>query len=203
MTDDTSTWLIVSLAAMGVAASVAAFLKTPKEQRYRGIPPVPLEEQLKALSASTQAVIIKGDKRRALIKSSPYIIIGILLVGYTLWSKNTSHLECVRILGVNTAYISLLQFCYGLPIGILAVTLSYVGSGFKTIKTGYFPSLDSIVFRDTIAKKGRLSKFRGAVILILPVFALFLVYLGNNTYTIISGGKNIYEITEMLEEKCQ
>jgi len=203
MTDDTSTLLIMALAVLGVVSAVAVFLKTPREQRYRGRPPVPIEEQLKTLPATFQAVIIKGNKRRALFKSAPYILIGIVLVGYSLWSKNTSHPECVRLLGINATYISLLLFCYGLPVGIFVVSLLFFRTGIKSIKTGYFPPLDSVVFKDTIAKKGALSLFRGLVALMLPAFALFIVYLGNNAYTTIAGGENMYEITEKLEAKCQ
>ncbi len=203
MTNDTITWLILALATLGIAASIARFLKTPKEKRYRGSPPVPLDEQLKTLPASAQAVIIKGNKRRGLIKSAPYILIGIVLVGYSMWIKNTSHPECIRLLGVNASYISLLLFCYGLPIGLLLVSLAYVGAGIKTVKTGRFPPLDAVVFNDTISKKGASSIFRGIFLLALPVFSLFLVYLGNSAYSEISKGKSMHEITENLEAKCQ
>lgn len=203
MTDDTSTWLILALAAMGVTAAIALFFKTPKDRRYRVSPPVPLEEQLKTLPASSQAVIIKGNKRRALIKSAPYILIGIVFVGYFLWIKDTSHPECVRFMGINASYISVLLVCYGLPIGFLLVSLAYLGTGVKTVKTGRFPPLDAVVFNDTISKKGISSIFRGIALLALPVFTFFLVYLGNNAYSEIAKGRSMYEITEQLEAKCQ
>lgn len=203
MTDDTITWLVISFAVMGVAAAIAAILKTPREQWYRVTPPAPLEEQLKTLPASAQAVIIKGDKRRALIKSAPYILIGIILAIFSIWSNNTSHPECVRLLGINPSYISLLLFCYGLPIGFLGASLADLVTGIKTVKTGRYPPLDSVVFRDTISRKGALSTFRGITLLALPIFALFMVYLGNNTYTAVADGRNMHEIVEKLEAKCQ
>ena len=57
-----STLVIVGLAALGVSAAIVAFLKTPRERRYRGLVPAPLEEQLKSFPESAQAVIIKGNK---------------------------------------------------------------------------------------------------------------------------------------------
>jgi uncharacterized membrane protein len=203
MTNDTSTWLILALAAMGVTAAIAVFLKTPKERRYRGSPPAPLDEQLKTLPASAQAVIIKGNKQRALIKSAPYILIGIVLVGYSMWIKDTSHPECIRLMGINASYISLLLVCYGLPVGFLLVSLAYVGTGIKTVKSGRFPPLDTVVFNDTVSKKGASSIFRGILLLALPVFSLFLVYLGNSAYSEIAKEMSMYEITENLEAKCQ
>lgn len=202
MTDDTGTWLILTLAAMGIIASIVEFLKTPKERRYRVITPAPLEERLKTLPASLQAVIIKGNRRRALKKSAPYIFIGIVLAGYSLWIKDTSHPECVRLMGINASYISLLFVCYGLPIGFLLVSLAYLGTGIKTVKTGRFPPLDAVVFNDTISRKGLSSIFRGILLLALPVFTLFLVYLGNSAYSEIAKGRSMYEITYNLESKC-
>lgn len=197
-----STWIVLALAVFAVAAAIVAFLRTPREQRYRGVRLAPLGEQLKNLPDSAQAVIIKGNRRQALVRAVPFIFIGLVLVGFSAWSKNAGGPECVRFLGVNAAYISLLIFCYGLPIVFLAASFVFFGMGMKTIRTGYFPPLDSVVFRDTIAKKGTASTFRGVALVVLPVFGLFFVYLGNNAYTAVAGGMTLQEITEKLEAKC-
>jgi hypothetical protein len=203
MTEEMITWTVIGLAFLGIAAALTAFLRTPRERRYRGVPPVSLDEQMKRYPVSAEAVIIKGNKIRAIVKSAPYIFIGIVLVGFALWNKNTSNPECVRLLGLNTTYIWLLLFCYGLPIGLLVVSLLFVRTGMKTTRTGYFPPLDSVVFRDTIAKKGLVSTTRGVMLLVSPIFAVFLVYLGNDAYTQVAGRKNMHEIVEKIEAKCQ
>ncbi|MGJ0490045.1 hypothetical protein [Methylobacter sp.] len=203
MAKEMSTWIIISLAVLGVGAAIAEFLRTPRERRYRVFPQASLDEQLKNCPVSAEAVIIKGSKARALVKWVPYIFIGAVLVGFTLWRKSTGNVDCTRLLGINTTYILLLLVCYGLPIGLLVVSSLFVGTGLKTIKTGYFPPLDSVVFKDTIAKKGTISTLRGVVLLVLPVFTLFIVYLGNNAYTVVAGGQNMHEIIEKLEAKCQ
>lgn len=198
-----STWIVLALAVCAVAAAIVAFLKTPpREQRYRGVSPTPLEEQLKNLPGSAQAVIIKSGKRQVLVRAAPFILIGLVLLGFSAWSKNTGSPECVRFLGVNAAYISLLILCYGLPIIFLAASFMFFGMGMKTMRTGYFPPLDSVVFRDTIAKKGTVSTFRGVALVVLPIFALFVVYLGNNAYVAVAGGMTLQEITEKLKAKC-
>lgn len=203
MTDEMSTWIITALATLGVAAAIVGFLKTPRERRYRNAPTASIEEQLKEFPESAQAVIIKGNKRRSLLKSAPYIFIGFLLTGFSLWGKNTSHPECVKLLGLNASYIWMLLFCYGLPIGLFILSFLFLGTGLKTIKTGYFPPLDSTVFRDTIAKKGIIPTLRGVTLLALPIFTLYIVYLGNNLYTTVAGEMNMYQITEALDSKCR
>lgn len=197
-----SVFVIVALAVMGVAAAIAAFLRTPKERRYRIVQRPSIEERLKDCPESMQAVIIKGNRRRWLLKSAPYIFIGAVLVGFTLWSKNTTNVQCVSLFGLNAAYIWLLFFSYGMPIGYLVISLAYFGMGLKIIKTGYFPPLDSVVLRDSIAKKGAISTLRGVGLLVLPVFTLFVVYLGNNAYTAFTEGKSMHEIVQKLEAKC-
>ncbi len=203
MTDGLTSLIVLILAALGVAAAIAAFMRTPRALRFRGAPRKSLAEQLKDLPESAHAVIVKGNRKRALIKSALYILIGIALVGFSIWSKNTTNPECVSWLGFNVAYIWLVLFCYGLPIGFFVASFLFLRTGLKTIKTGYFPPLDATVFSDTIAKKGTVSQLRGVVLLALPIFTLFIIYLGNNAYTAIAAGKNMQEIVEKLEAKCQ
>ena len=202
MTDTDSYWIIFTFAALAVAAAIVVFLRTPRERRYRVFSRTSIEEQLKDCSESAQAVVIKGDKKRALIKLAPYIFFGTVLFGFSLWSKSTDYSECTRLFGVNTTYIWLLLLCYGLPVGFFITSLMFLQTGIKIIKTGYFPPLDSVVFRDTIAKKGVITTLRGFILIILPVFTLYVVYLGYIAYSEITDGKNRGEITEKLEQKC-
>lgn len=204
MIEEMSTWAVIGLAVLGIVAAIVAFLKTPPEQRYRVFYPyISLEDQLKACPESAQAILIKGNKKRALVKSVPYIFIGTMLVGFSLWSKSKGNRECVRLLDINATYISLLLVCYVLPIGFLIVSLLLFGTGIKIIRTGYFPPLDSVLFKDAIAKKGLVSTARGVVLVLLPLFTGFVVYLGNDAYTQIAKGKNMHEIVEKIEVKCR
>lgn len=198
-----STWIILALAALGVTAAVIAFVRTPRERRSRGFSPGALEEQLKNCPEIAQAVIIKGNSKQALARAAPFILIGIVLGCFSWWLGNTNNPECVRLLGVNAAYFSLLIVCYGFPAIFLAMSILFLGAGIKAIKTGYFPPLDAVVFRDTIAKKGTASRIRGIVLVTLPAFALFGVYLGNNAFTAVAGDRSMHEIVEKLEAKCQ
>ena len=193
-----SAWIISALAALGVTAAVVAFVRTPRERRYRGVSPGTLEEQLKNCPESAKAVIIKGNKKQALARAAPFILIGVVLGCFSWWIGNTNHPECVRLLGVNAAYISLLIFCYGLPVIFLALSILFLGAGIKTVKTGYFPPLDSVVFRDTIAKKGKVSRIRGIALVMSPAFALFVVCFGNKAFTSVAGDRGMHEIVEKL-----
>lgn len=205
MTDfnDIWTWTIVALAVLGIGAAIANFLKTPRMQRYRGISAASIEERLKACPASAQAVIIRADKRRALLKAAPYVVLALPPTLFVLWLKNISHPECARLLGFNAAYLSLLLVCYGLPIGLFILSLSFFPAGIGTVRTGYYPPLDAAVFSDTIATKGGLSRIRGVMILAFPILMLMCVSFGNDLYTAMASGKNMQQITEKMESKCR
>jgi hypothetical protein len=198
-----SAWIIPALAVLGVTAAVVAFVRTPRERRYRGFSPVTLEEQVKNCPESAQAVIIKGNRKHALARAAPFILVGIVLGCFAWWIGNTNHPACVRLLGVNAVYLSLLIVCYGLPVIFLAMSILLLGTGIKTLKTGYFPPLDAVVFMDTIAQKGTVSRIRGIVLVMLPAFALLGVYLGNSAFTAVAGDRSMHEIVGKLEAKCQ
>ncbi len=195
-----SMWIIVALAVLGVGAAIVEFLRTPRAQRYRGRS---LDEQLQRCPPSAEPVIIKADRMRALRKAAPYIICIAPPALFMLWLKYTPHPECAQLLGVNAGYLAMLLACYGLPAGLLLASLSWVRMGIRTLRTGYFPPLDSALFASAIARKGPLSRLRGATLVAMPAVALYILLLGNDAYTEFSGGKSARQIIEMLESKCR
>jgi len=200
---DIWTWAIIAFAVLGIGAAIANFLKTPREQRYRGISAPTIEERLKACPESAQAVIITADKRHVLMKTVPYVVFALPPTLFVLWLKTLSHPECASLLGFNAAYLSLLLVCYGLPVGLFILSLSFFPRGIRTVTTGYYPPLDTAVFNDTIAKKGPVSMIRGVVLLVLPILILFLVSAGSDLYTTMASGKSIQQIIEKMESKCR
>lgn len=196
-----STWIILCLALSLTAIAVIAFLKTPFELRFTRIPRS-LEERVATYPPEAQAVILRGDKRRALLRSSPLIILGAILFGLGEWTGKQPHPECVNLLGSNLAHIALLFLCYGLPLILVFATAMEFKTGLAAVKTGYFPPLDAIVFNDTIAKRGALSRARGAAIVAMPFVMLGLLYVGHVGYMQLTGGKTAQEFDRKLQADC-
>ena len=48
------------------------------------------------------------------------------------------------------------------------------------LKTGYSPPLESIVFTDKIARKGRLAIFHGIIGVLMPLLSAYGVFLGHD-----------------------
>jgi hypothetical protein len=173
-----STWIILGLAGLGIISAIIAFLKTPRNQRYRfSTPQIPIEERLATYPKSAEAVIIKADKKRFCLKVYlPFFIIcGILLI-FNYWSKHyfSPGTECAVTF---RSYVSFIMVFYVIPGSTLIFSVFIARIGLKILKTGYFPLLDSVVFKDTIAKKGMISKVIGISHLLYLLFSLGIVFL--------------------------
>jgi len=165
---DIRSLVAVLLACLGIGAALIAFFRTPRERRFTVSSS--LEEQLEIIPEKAQAVIIRGNKRAALLRSTPAIIaFGISLI-FVIIIKNESPTECSRVFWVNLSYASLLIMLYVVPAGMLLFSIAPIGTSIKTLKTGYYPPLDSIMFNDAIAKKEMGSTLRGIIGVFVPVF---------------------------------
>ena len=204
MNQQLSTWMVIGFSILGISAAIIAFLKTPKEKR--GIKAAfrlnySAEERLKACPAKTEAVIIKSNKKLALIKAAPLLLF-MFLMSFAWWLTSIDRNGCARFFGVNTVQLSFLLLCYAVPIVMFIGSLYMFKSGIKTLTTGYFPPLDSAVFSDTIAKKGSLSLIRGLALIAIPVVASFCLYFGNGAYQALNKNLSFTEAAKRLETKC-
>lgn len=187
---------------MGIGAAVFQILRTPREEWFVLQRQKSLAEQMATYPISVEAVIIKGNKKRFIIKWLPMIVIAVLLILFTLFLELSEDPECNRLFGLNTSFLALVEFTYVLPITVFIVTLYFIEVGFKTIRSGYFPPLNSVRFSDAIAKKNLTSKIRGLVLLLSPLLGAYLIYQGHHSFMQISDGLKYEEITEKLESEC-
>jgi hypothetical protein len=204
MNQQLSSWIVISFSILGISAAIIAFLKTPKEKR--GIKAAfrlnySAEERFKACPAKAEAVIIKSNKKLALIKAFPYLIVPPIFTAFALWMKSVAANGCARLFDINIVQLSLILLCYVLPIEIFIGSLIMLKIGIKTLKTGYFPPLDTVVFFDTVSTKGFFSISRGLVAIIFPLLAAICVYFGNNLYQELNQG-SAAAMTKLIESKC-
>ncbi len=201
MPTDTISVSMLILATVAILASVVALLRTPINQWF-SIKSHTLEEELRALPVSAQARVISRNRRRAVIQKLPWLIPIIPLACYAIATETGSDTPCMTFFGMNRGFVSLIMVSYALPGLILLYSLLNFRIGIKVLRYGYFPPLDSAQFRDTIAKKGVVSKVRGWVLVLLPVFALFIFYLGHDVYATISDGRSIQELHSTFADNC-
>lgn len=201
MTDNFDAWLFIALFIGGTVVAIIVFMRiTPREFWFRH---PPLAFKLKQFPESAHAVLIKGNKKRAFIYNLPLFFGVAIVFGVSMWAKHLPHLECKSIFGYNAAHVLLLLLFYGVPLFLLACTPSVTVTGFKVIRFGYEPPLDSVLFHDTIATKGFRSTLKGIACLVFPAFALLTGYYGHNFYLDIKQGKWFHERVTILEKKCK
>lgn len=153
------------------------------------------------IRASQDSKIISAARNKALLRFIPWTIPVSVMIYIALLADNSSGL-CTRIFGMNLSFVALTMFTYALPAMFALITLFAVPVALKTIRTGYFPPLDSTFLIDTIATRGVASRFRGWVLLVLPVFSLYLVYLGHTTFRTILGGQTVAELLTVIGRDC-
>lgn len=204
MNQQLSNWIVIGFSILGVSAAVLAYIKTPKEKRRLKIAfghAYSLEDRLKTYPAKAQAVIIRCNKKLALIKSIPWLLL-MLLLSLVWWLTGLDMNGCARLFGVNAIQLSFLLLCYAVPVVLFIGSLYALKIGIKTLATGYFPPLDCVVFSDTIAKMGSLSLIRGLALIAIPVVAIFCLYFGNNTYQELNKTLSFAEAAKRIESKC-
>jgi hypothetical protein len=204
MSEEMYVCFVLGFMTLGLAVAIFSYFKTPVKKRGLHFSRPSIDEQLKNLPKSAAAVIIKGDgnKKRVLLKFAPLLLFIIFVAGIIFWSKSHGQ-GCADFMGVRAGYLSLLIFSYVMPIGILIGSLFLFREAWKIIRTGYSPPLDTVVYSDTIAKKGIRSLTRGIVGLVLPVVALHCVSLGHDLYISMTKGMSVQEIIEITNKKCQ
>lgn len=199
-----SSWLIVVFALFGVTGAFIAFLKTPPSERFTVFSKAKsIEEQLASYPDSAKAVLIKSRRKKAILNSLPYSSYFVLLTTTTLYIGIIEKSQCAHMAGVSTSLLSLLIFCYGMPAGLLLASLFYISTGVRSIKSGYFPPIESVHFSDTIATKGVFSMIRGWLLIVLPIAALYSVYYGHYVYTVATNDEPFLIINERLKAKCK
>lgn len=197
------TWIVIGFAVLGIGAAIIHIFQIPRGERFRFERRKSIHEQLDSLPSDVGAVLIKGDKKRWLIIWSPVIIITAVLTAFTTLLSVIEAPECEELFGINVSYLSIVQFTYAFPILVFLVTAYFGYIGIKSLKSGYYPPRDFVQFSDTVAKKGKVSKLQGIAALLAPLFGVFIILQGHNSYMQLTKGKDVAEISERLERDCQ
>lgn len=193
-------FLIVVFGGLGYA--IHEFLITPKAYRYKLNSSIYNKLKLEKEIALGLAVEIEPQRRKAFFKFIPALIAIAIPLSPAILAGQIKEPGCSRILGYNASYISLLYVCYALPAILTALSLLMVPIGLKTVKSGFFPPLDTISFVKIVSRKGVLSKIRGYSMTVLPLFMILLIPISHFLFIEISKGRDHSEIASLIEEKC-
>jgi hypothetical protein len=131
----------------------------------------------------------------------PVLIALILITGFTVYLKTLPESECHFIFGQSTELLALYQFSYALP-GLILICSAYTFVfGIYGLEQGRFPPDGFPIFsrKTNYGLSAELTCITG---LLLPVFALFLIYLGNQSVNSITKGRSHSEINQVILQQC-
>jgi len=161
-----------------------------------------LGEEIKKYDPSKKAVIIRGNKRKFLIKNAWIILYFTPIILFGLYEQFIEDSFCSFTFGIHNSLIVMFIPFEALPFGMFLLTLSWLRSSIETIKTGYFPPLNETIFFDTIAVNSLYSKLRGYLNLLAPLVFLILWYQ-MHTFFMEQTEDNPIEWTEKKYKKQQ
>jgi hypothetical protein len=196
-------WITVVISVLGMCLAIIAFANTPIEKRF-GIPSYkPFVKKLISNSDIPQTQIVKGDKKKAVINMLPTVFVLGVLILFTLYVHGINNPECTNIFGVSVTLLIKIELFYIIPSALLILSLTVFKTGTKTLKLGYFPPLDAIVFSDTISSTGRLAKARGILLVILPLYCLVFIWYGHTSFQYITNDENVFTMSQNSLSKCK
>ncbi|MDH0895815.1 MULTISPECIES: hypothetical protein [unclassified Pseudomonas] len=152
----------------------------------------------------TDTPTLAAQPRRALLRMLPWALLLAPFLLLALWLQFGSREACApQLLGVPQVYWALLGATRGLPLLILIFTLAQLPTALKVLRDGYFPPLDAVCLRPTLARRGPMIRLlRGYPMLIAPVLALGLVLLGHQAHEEVMHGRSIDDLQRALEADC-
>lgn len=175
-------WLIWLVCMIAVMPSIIWFLKTPPAERYKFkilTRAKSIKEQLENLPSKAEAVVIKASGIKAIKSILPWYLPLIPIALFSGYLKLLGANKCQTVFGLYVDVWWLIMFLVGMPAGLLIFSIFNFKKGLKTIKTGYYPPLDSQHYRDIISKKGISSTAYGYL---LVIFSIITVILAVNVF---------------------
>ncbi len=162
-----------------------------------------LQQKVNSYPKKYKAIIIPGNRKEAFLSSLPHIVyFGSLALIILYITRILDNPLCTTIFGINSVLVLIAIGLIGLPLGLIGLSLSDIKKGIEAFKTGYYPPLNSIQFKDTIAVKTTFSKIKGALIVLLPIL-MILSYLYFYMSFIKTSESNLVKIyKEKITEKC-
>ncbi|MGB5395646.1 MAG: hypothetical protein WBN96_00715 [Gammaproteobacteria bacterium] len=149
-----------------------------------------------------ETVEIQPDRIKALKYYSPILVFTLALLLYATYIEFASVSECSYLFNLNSSIVALLVACYALPVYLFLCSMWVAVISYKSIRTHYYPPLDTPVFFRTTAKTGYISRLRGVIGVALPLFCIWVIFIGHNAFVETTKGKSAIETFEHIDQFC-
>jgi len=194
-------WAVLATAALGIAAAIVAFLRTPREQRFRVRAPT-VEQRLAAAPPQSRAVIIRADRRRAFRRDLPWLIAALPLAAFALWFEDTRSDACATLFGVGRLRLVVWALIALPPLLVVSASVQTIRQVRSILRGGHWPPLDSAVYVDTLATSGPWVRLRAIGLLVLLVAALAMIAFGYWQAAAFASDGSLWQRISAFEAAC-
>lgn len=132
----------------------------------------------------------------------PFLLPLLLAVTFTSYLVFVESPECTYLFGLSVSLLALLQFCYLLPATLFVGSLYLLYFSYKSVGHDSYPLPNTPWIGLLKLRSGwqaKLSRYFG---FILPIFFVWLLWLGNTSFDAIAKGRTISEMAVAISASC-
>jgi hypothetical protein len=173
-------WVWIGIGSLPVGGAAVLWGVTNGRIKLQLSRPPSMAERLARYPTSAGAVVIKAQRRRALMRMLPGAILTVPLVLAVqfLPAHTVTALLCEYLGPTEAVHWLLRMFFPGLPVMLAIAAIFAVNRSLRVLRGGYAPPLDSVVLHDTIAVTGWRAKLNAWLVLtVMPMMVVVSFYV--------------------------
>jgi hypothetical protein len=148
---------------------------------------------------------IKVDRKKAAKRWAPFWSVCLTLLAFTMYTDSLGDdVACRHLFGFNVTYLNIVLVSYILPFLLFIASLIVARIGYKELKYGFSPPLDSVALvREKEVKTGKWVRIKGGVCVLIPLYCIYVMYLGSTIYSEMAKGLSYQEMVYEIEKECE
>lgn len=127
------------------------------------------------------------------------LLIALIFSGYVAFLDSP---ECAFLFGLNVSFLGLLVFCFVLPVTFAIASMYFLYFSIKSWGQDFYPPPDIPWIRIFKRRNGKQAQIAKAVGYLLPIFSVWLVWLGISSFIEIADDRTLSEISATIGTMC-
>ncbi len=128
------------------------------------------------------------------------LLIALIFSGYAAFLDSP---ECAFLFGLNVSFLGVLVFCFVLPVTFAIASMYFLYFSIKSWGQDCYPPADIPwigIFKRRNGKRAQIAKVVGYL---LPIFSIWLLWLGISSFIEIADGRTLSEISAVISVACE
>ncbi len=133
----------------------------------------------------------------------PFLVPLLIAVVFSVYVAFLDNPECAFLLGVNVSFLTLLVFCFVLPVIFATGSLYLLYFSIKVRRQDLYPPANVPWIGLFKKHSGRQAQISKAVGYLSPILSIWIIWLGISSFIEIADGRTLYEISSAIDAACK